>query len=1706
MKTYLNKFWISSLQKRLDRFLYHSIRNSFMISLTAILLTGLLVTTATSSFSQDQLKAMKTNEVIVIDGVANESVWTTATWYTIDQVWTGAVPTASDFTGRYKLTWDQNYLYVLAEITDNILSDDHAAPLTNWWDDDCIEFFIDENRSKGNHQYNYNAFAYHISLTYDVVDIGTDKNPHLFNDHIMTKRTANGNTYTWESRVKIFGDSFVYGGTNTPLTLTGGKIMGFSMAYNDNDAGTTRESMIGSGVVPGTDKNVGYITADYFQQLTLEAEPQILTRITVNCPTAPLNPGETYQFIATGWDQFNNQMAITPAWSVSSGTISSSGLFTAIASGSFAVSAQSGGKTASCTVSVNRLLNVPGKIEAEDFSSSSGVEIFPIPEGGNCVGFLDAGDWLKYAVNVASAGTYNLSLRVASPVTTGKMEIRNQVGTILSTVFINSTGGWQVWTTKTVTVPLTSGPQTLGVYITGAGINFDWMEFATPSKIEAENYVSMAGITTAACDDEGGGLYVKYWGETSWTNYQVTIPETGEYMASFRVGFRDISATIPKLEVQDASSNVLTSFVIPYLNEPWETVYSPNNFTLQAGVQTIRISSPGKLWIMNWFEIKPAEAPVLTRIKLSPSSANIYVGDKKCFALLGYDQYDRPMILPQTQVWSTSCGTLDANHCYTSQAEGTCNITVTLGTFTANAIVTVKAIPKLTTIVLTPQSASIGIGDSTKIYAAGKDQYGYPIAITPPLVWSTNGGSISPSLYFKGTSAGNFTISAQSGSIIGSTTVSVIRKLNIPGKIEAEDFSRAGIIILERGTTFEFKYPDGWAEYDVNVAVAGTYNLSFRVANMYATSNFQLKSGTNILATVSIPNTGGWQTFTTLNFPVTLAQGPQTLRIQPTSGMFVMDWFNTELFYKIEAESYTSMFGVQIQATTDVGGGQNVGYINNNDWMTYPVNIALAGTYSVNFRVAGWANTGIIALQDATFKTLTAANVPNNGGYQKWSTVAGENTFTLAAGNQNLRIFAVSAPWNLNWFELKLVETPVLTSITVTPTPVTLYGMQSQQFIATGKDQFGNAIAIPANPTWTATGGTVSTSGLYTAGKEIGIYEVAIQSGTIIGRAQVSIVESPVPTIEISPNPIMVHPNQSLQFTAVCKDQYGNVIVNPALAWSATGGTVSQTGLYTAGTELGNYTLSAQLGVIVGTAMVTITNVAVGNIIVTPKNLSISAGQTQQFTAKFMNPDGVETDLPAYAVWSATGGTVSPTGLYTAGTSLGNFVVDVVAGISSGFAPLTIVQGPVLTTIEITPPSSTIPVGQSLQLNAAGKDQFGNPIAFTQPIEWIVTPNDGAIIRLGIFSPSKPGIYSVCAKSGDVIGCTTITVVDGLTIPGKIEAEAYTAMQGIQKQPCTDTEGGENIGYVEAGDWLDYNVNVNTARRYNVSFRVASQVATGAFQLKVGATVLATVAVPNTGGWQNWQTVIVPVNLTNGLQTIRILATGSGLNLNWFEFVIAPVPLHIEAESYTSMFGIQTQTTTDIGGGLNVGYSEPGDWMNYTLNVPTAGTYSFNFRVASLVATGKIEIRNAAGATLATLSQGSTGGWQTWITKGVTANLTAGLQTLRIYYTGAGLNINWFEFASTDLKSTEMEPEYGNISESKKLEVYPNPASEIVTIETGSSNFRVVDICTLTGAVLFTQPISSNKTMLDISRLNTGLYLISLRGDNKAITKKLIIK
>ncbi|RCW91449.1 sugar-binding protein [Winogradskyella arenosi] len=227
--------------------------------------------TIASTKTEKQLRHVyKAKDTIVIDAVANDSAWAKSTWYALDQVWLGDSLTKEDYSGRFKLSWTADALYVLAEIQDDTLIDTIKDPLERWWDDDCLEIFVDEDNSGGEHQYNHNAFAYHIALDGNVADMSTEKIGKLYNSHVESKNRTIGNTTIWEVKMALYDDSYNDKGTNTPVALSVDKKIGFAIAYCDNDKSLEREHFIGSIPVEGEDKNRGWIDANIFGTLLLK--------------------------------------------------------------------------------------------------------------------------------------------------------------------------------------------------------------------------------------------------------------------------------------------------------------------------------------------------------------------------------------------------------------------------------------------------------------------------------------------------------------------------------------------------------------------------------------------------------------------------------------------------------------------------------------------------------------------------------------------------------------------------------------------------------------------------------------------------------------------------------------------------------------------------------------------------------------------------------------------------------------------------------------------------------------------------------------------------------------------------------------------------------------------------------------------------------------------------------------------------------------------------------------------------------------------------------------------------------------------------------------------------------------------------------------------------------------------------------------------
>ncbi|CAM4217801.1 hypothetical protein FHS16_000412 [Paenibacillus endophyticus] len=269
-------------------------------------------------------------------------------------------------------------------------------------------------------------------------------------------------------------------------------------------------------------------------------------------------------------------------------------------------------------------------------------------------------------------------------------------------------------------------------------------------------------------------------------------------------------------------------------------------------------------------------------------------------------------------------------------------------------------------------------------------------------------------------------------------------------------------------------------------------------------------------------------------------------------------------------------------------------------------------------------------------------------------------------------------------------------------------------------------------------------------------------------------------------------------------------------------------------------------------------------------------------------------------------------------------------------------------------------------------------------------------------------------------------------IPGMIEAEDFADMSGIQLDVTDDSGGSSYIGWTDAGDWMDYTVNVEKAGVYAATLRLASPLeGTSKIQLRNAANqTLAAINIPNTGDWGAYQNIETKLSLSAGEQTLRVYVVNAGFNFNWlsFEFVsdsvIEPepepnptdgpffqIPGAVEVEAFHFGSGAEVKDSAHVGAGKYVGALDAGDWMEYTyVEAAGAGVYEVEFKVASPNSGKRFQLENAWGNVLADVQVPNTGGWDAWQTVSAIMTLPAGSQSLQLVTAEGGFNLDAMAF------------------------------------------------------------------------------------------------
>ena len=260
--------------------------------------------------------------------------------------------------------------------------------------------------------------------------------------------------------------------------------------------------------------------------------------------------------------------------------------------------------------------------------------------GGYDLGWTSGGQWLRYTVNVATAGAYSVAFRVAgqNPVTDA-FRLTNSAGTSLSgNVNLPGTGGWQAWGTVTATVILPAGTQTLTLAEDNGGWNFNYMTFtltngpyqgtaaAVPGTVQAESYdtggqglgynvtsVNGTGYRTDSVDievsgDTGGGYDLGWTAAGQWQRYTVNVTAPGTYSVGFRVSA--VHAVTDAFHLADAGGTSLSGNVNLTATGGAQTFTTiTTSVYLPAGQQVLTLAQDNPGWAVNYLTFTTVEGP-----------------------------------------------------------------------------------------------------------------------------------------------------------------------------------------------------------------------------------------------------------------------------------------------------------------------------------------------------------------------------------------------------------------------------------------------------------------------------------------------------------------------------------------------------------------------------------------------------------------------------------------------------------------------------------------------------------------------------------------------------------------------------------------------------------------------------------------------------------------------------------------------------------------------------------------------------------------------------------------------------------------------------------------------------------------------------------------------------------------------------------------
>lgn len=617
---------------------------------------------------------------------------------------------------------------------------------------------------------------------------------------------------------------------------------------------------------------------------------------------------------------------------------------------------------------------------------------------------------------------------------------------------------------------------------------------------------------------------------------------------------------------------------------------------------------------------------------------------------------------------------------------------------------------------------------------------------------------------------------------------------------------------------------------------------------------------------------------------------------------------------------------VDIEVTSDSGGGYNVGWVDATEWLAFNnVNLPSTGNYRIKLRVASAMDGGELTLDlNGGTIILTSVAVPNTGGWQNWQTI--ELSVRIDAGVYNsLGIFANSGGWNLNWIEIipENVPTPTPT-ITPTPTPtpsptvpptelVSLYQHcnYSGWVAQLGEGQFtlsqllslgfinddasslqvaeGYEVVLYQNDNFTGNQTIISADDtcLVNEGFNDDVSSLIVRkqninpgSGYRSEKRGLAYGHHSVNDLNVMQNKVRWWYNWSEAPEASVANQYQDYGFDfVPMAWDENFNESRLRSYLDAHPEV-KYILGFNEPNFVEQANLTPAQAAAQ----WPRIEAIARDYNLKIVGPAVNYSPGQVDIPG------TDDDSSPWAYLDAFfAACPNCQVDYIA-MHSYMRDAAAVEWFV---------GEFERYGKPIWLTEWASWDDGGPANVNQQMDYLASTvrmleANPMVYRYAWFIGRGEGsdvfpYLDILAGDGELTALgglyTSIPANDYVySIPMRIEAEGAHQNFGFQHEATSDSSGGYvNLCWANTGDYLQYKIRVPTSGLYTIDLRLATALDARQLNILLNGSSLYAQNVNSTGGWQSWNTFSQQVNLPAGEHTLRIEALTNDININWLE-------------------------------------------------------------------------------------------------------------------------------------------------------------------------------------------------------------------------------